>query len=332
MLPPIAADVEPGALSRKAISVEDPDSGQAVAVPAIVGRGTEDGPALCLVSGQIGTAINGAAAIHLFFRHLGLDEVKGSVIGIPLANPSATRVRQEYFPGRTGATTSPSHDLSQVWPGDPDGNLAERTAAAIWESCIEFCHAAIDFHAQAVQYGPKTTVRATSDASIATAKAFGIAHIQLTRQKEAPRLHDVAARQGKAALEAYLPPGRLVHPPSVRLAINGIRNAMAHLRMLSRGARSAETALIIPEAETHVWTAPTDGIVLAHVDPGSIIQEGKLVAELISLRDFGVAGEAIAPFRGVVTMIGCPSQAAGSLDHDVASRGEPFAAMARCDV
>lgn len=332
MLPPIASDVEPGATGAKAITVEDPDSAGSVSVPVMVGRGAEDGPTLCLMSGQGGTAINGAAAVHLLFRHLDLSAMQGTLIAVPLANPPATRIRRECFPVSAADPAGSPHDMTQVWPGDPKGSLAQRTAAALWEGCIEFCHALIDFHGQPIQCGPKTTVRATSDSSVATAKAFGIPHIQLTRHKEAPRLHDVAAREGKAALAVHLPPPQVVHPPSVRLAITGTRNVMAHLRMVSRDVRQAETALIIPEAESHVWTAPTDGIVLAHVDPGSIVQEGKLVAELVSIHDFGVAAEAVAPFRGVVTMIGCPSPTADSSGHDVASRGEPYATVTRCDL
>jgi len=332
MLPPIACDVEAGTTGAKAITVEDPDSAQPVAIPVLVGRGVGDGPTLCLVSGQHGTAINGGAAIHLLFRHLDLRAMKGSVIAVPLANPSATRIHRECFPVCTTAPPAGLHDMAQVWPGDSEGSLPQRAAAALWESCIEFCHALIDFHSQPIQCGPKTTVRATSDASVAAAKAFGIAHIQLSRQKEAPRLHDVAAREGKAAIAVHLPPPRAVYPPSVRLAINGTRNVMAHLRMIPRDVRQAETALIIPEAESQVWTAPTDGVVLAHVDPGSIVQEGKLIAELISIRDFEVAAEAVAPFRGVVTAIGCPSPTADSFDYDIAAHGEPYATMARCDL
>ena len=54
--------------------------------------------------------------------------------------------------------------------------------------------------------------------------------------------------------------------------------------------------------------------------------------ELISIHGFEVAAEAVAPFRGVVTTIGCPSPTADSFDHDIASRGEPYATMARCDL
>ncbi len=319
-------------MARKSVAVDDPDSGQTTDLTLLVARGAADGPTTALVSGQEGTALNGSAAIHLLFRHLDVAELKGTIVAVPLTNPAAARIRREAFPTNAPAGSPGVNDMTGAWPGDPAGSLAQRTAATLWEHCIESCHAVVDFHAQAVQYGPMTVVRATSDSSVATAKAFGVAHIRLTRHKEAPQLCDIAARQGKAALEVHLPPRRLIHPPSVRLALNGTRSVMAHLQMLEREVRPAETALIIPEAEEHVRTAPTDGIVLAHVDPGSIAQEGKLVAEIISIHDFEVADQAVAPFRGVVTMIGCPSRTTDAFDHDLATRGASYARMVRCDL
>jgi predicted deacylase len=201
-------------------------------------------------------------------------------------------------------------------------------AAALWEHCVESCHAVIDLHSAALQRGPMTLVRATSDASLAAAKAFGVPHIQATREIDRRALYDVAARQGKAALEVRLPPPGAIEPESVRLALTGIRSVLCDLHMSARGARRAETALILPESETRVWHAPTDGLVLSHVDPGSIVQEGALVAELLSVHTAEVAAEAIAPFRGVVTLIG----SAGGGPADLVSQGQPYAQMARCDL
>jgi len=332
MLPPVAATLEPRAIERTNLSVEDPESGQQVKIPLMVARGAEEGPVLCLLSGQRGTDLNGSAAIHLLFRRLDLDDLAGVLIAAPIANPPASRTKRPAFPSDDGWPSHCPHDMNNLWPGDAEGSLAERMVAALWEGGVESCHAAIDLHSAAPQQGAMTVVRATSDASVAVAKAFSVAHIRVTREIERKALYDVAARQGKAALEVRFPPPGLVQPGSVRLALTGIRNVLSELHMSSRDVRPGETALVFPESETRLWHAPTDGMVLSHVDPGSIVQEGALIAELLSLHTAEVAAEVVAPFRGVVTLIGCVSETPAGRFTDLVSQGELYAQMARCDL
>jgi hypothetical protein len=332
MLPAIAEGLQPGTTDRRAIEVDDPDTGARASIPVLLARGAQEGPVLCLLSAQHGTELNGSAAIHLLFRHLDLVDLYGIVMAVPVANPLAARIKRQAFPTDHGWTENCPDNMNRVWPGDAEGTVTQRMAAALWDRCLEPSHAVIDFHGHSPQYGPLTLARATSDASLVVAKAFGVAHIQATREARGGCLYDVAAREGKASILVELPPLRLVDPKSVRLALNGIRNVMANLRMISRPERPREVAIDWPEAETRSWQAPTDGLVIAHVDPGSIVQEGKLVAELISLRDFTVAEEVVAPFRGVLTVIGCPMKTIDSYDVDIAGRGEPYARMVRCDL
>ena len=332
MLPPLAAEMEPGTSARTQLSVEDPESGQQVRIPFIVARGAQDGPALCLLAAQRGLDVNGTAALHLALPRLDMAGLAGTVIGAPVANPPAARIRRQAFPSDDGFPDACLHDMNGLWPGDPEGTLVERMAAAIWEQCIESAHAVIDLHSTLPQRGAMALVRATSDASVACAKAFGVAHLRLTREIDRRALYDVAARQGKAAIEVRLPPRGMIAPESVRQALTGIRNVLTELHMTDRGARPAETALVLPEAEGRAWHAPTDGVVLSHVDPGSIVQEGALIAELLSLHTAEVAAEAISPFRGVVTLLGSAGADPWGRPTDLVSQGELYAQVARCDL
>ncbi|HJN18782.1 MAG TPA: succinylglutamate desuccinylase/aspartoacylase family protein, partial [Armatimonadota bacterium] len=321
-----------GKTDRKVVTIEDPESGQPISIPVVVARGVDDGPTLCLLAAQHGTEINGSAAIHLLLQHLDASTLAGSVIAIPVANPPATRTRQQAFPTDAGWGHDCPHNMNHAWPGDAEGTLTERMTAVLWDQCIEASHAVIDFHAHAIQYGAKTTTRATSDASLAVAKALGVAHILTPRETSDPALYDVAAKQGKAALEVQLPPRGTIWPASVRVALSGLRNAMAHLLMIDREERPTETAVVVPESETKDWKTPTDGMVIGHVDPGSIVQEGALIAEVVSLHTAEAASEAVAPYRGVATMIGRPARELNAPDTDVVTQGEVYARIVRCDL
>jgi len=331
MLPPLAADLEPGTLTRTQVCVEDPESGQQVRIPFVVARGAEEGPTLCLLAAQRGLDVNGTAALHLALPRLDLARLSGTVIGAPVANPPAARIKRHAFPNDDGWPNACLHDMNALWPGDSEGTSTERMAAAIWEQCLEWAHAVVDLHSSLPQRGAMTLVRATSDASVACAKAFGLPHVRVTREVDRRALYDVAARQGKAAIEVRLPPPGAIVPDSVRQALAGIRGVLAELHMTASGARGAQTALVLPESELRAWHAPTDGVVLSHVDPGSIVQEGALIAELLSLHTAEVAAEAIAPFRGVVTLLGSAADPA-TRSTDLVSQGELYAQVARCDL
>ncbi|MGQ9732334.1 MAG: succinylglutamate desuccinylase/aspartoacylase family protein [Candidatus Zipacnadales bacterium] len=331
-MPPISEKVPPGSLQRTALTVEDPEVHHQWRVPVLLLRGATEGPVLCLVSAQRGLDISGSAAIHLLCRRLDLHDLKGLILAIPIANPPAVRTKRSSFPSTDGDPGCCPYDLDSVWPGNPEGHLVERLAAEIWAHCIEPAHSVLDFQAHAAQYGPLVTARLTSDASVAAAKAFGVAHVRLTRESEQAALYDVAARQGKAALRVSLVPPGMVEPASVRLALTGMRNMLTHLHMSDRGISPHETALVPPGVETREWYAPADGFVISHVDPGSIVQEGAIIAELISLHTGEVASEVIAPFRGVVGLLGCPRGGNGAEGTDIVTQGELYARMFRCDL
>lgn len=330
MLPQLA-EMGPATTCRASLSVQDPETAQQVSIPLLLARGAEEGPVLCLVAGQRGTDVNGMAAIHVAFQRMDLSRLKGAVIAVPVANPPAARIKRAAYPTDDGWPTACPFDMNNTWPGNPQGNLTERIASAIWDACIESCHAVVDLEAALPQHGPATLVRLTSDASLACAKAFGIAHIQTTREIDQKALYDVAARQGKAALEVRLPPPGTVWPESVRLTLSGLRALLTELHMSEREVTRREVAIIVPESEVREFRAPTDGLVVSHVDPGALVQEGALIAELLSLHTAEVAAEVTAPFRGVVTLIGCAAAADSGRSLDLVSRGETFVRIARCD-
>ncbi len=81
----------------------------------------------------------GAWAIRKLLDTTNLDELKGTLRVIPVANPLAMQADKRNAPLDT-------LDLNRVFPGDPNGSHTERLAAVITEHGIEGADVAIDLH------------------------------------------------------------------------------------------------------------------------------------------------------------------------------------------
>lgn len=85
------------------------------------------GPVVWLTAGIHGDEVGGVAAVHEIFkklRRVGL--LKGKVCAFPLINPTG-------FNAASRQLASTREDLNRVFPGKPNGTLAERLAAEVFE-------------------------------------------------------------------------------------------------------------------------------------------------------------------------------------------------------
>lgn len=96
-----------------------------VVIPALVAHGREDGPTLLAVAGVHGNEYEGMEALRQVFANLDPATMRGTFVGLPIANPLAYEARTRetpphldgqnlarIFPG--SATGSPSHILAHV--------------------------------------------------------------------------------------------------------------------------------------------------------------------------------------------------------------------------
>ena len=83
----------------------------------MVARGKEDFPILGLTAAVHGNELNGIPVIQRLFTEIDVKELKGTLIGIPVANiPSFVRKKRRFNDGV---------DLNHIMPGKPDGNVSQ---------------------------------------------------------------------------------------------------------------------------------------------------------------------------------------------------------------
>lgn len=104
----------------------------------IIVCGKLPGPTLCLTAGLHGDELNGIEITRQIMQNLDPDNLRGTVIGIPVVNIGG-------YLHRTRLTEN-HHDLNRCFPGNPDGNCSEQVAHTIFSEIIIHCDALIDLH------------------------------------------------------------------------------------------------------------------------------------------------------------------------------------------
>ena len=135
-------------------------------------QGSEPGPVAVDTGGIHGDEYEGPSAIQRLARQLDAATLRGKVIGIPVANPSA-------FLAGTRTNPEDGCNLARCFPGDPWGSSTERLSAALFQEFIMGADYLIDLHSGGVAYRFLPVAAFYGDAgagnaSYAAALAFGL--------------------------------------------------------------------------------------------------------------------------------------------------------------
>lgn len=136
-------DVSPGARASFRIPIARRASGENLSIHAHVARGRQDGPVLGLVAAVHGDAIYGSRIVMEAFRRLDLEELSGTVIAVPVANPVA-------FESHTRATgqgmNTDMNNMNRVFPGSAGGWVTQKLADGLARFVLDHVDAVIDYH------------------------------------------------------------------------------------------------------------------------------------------------------------------------------------------
>ncbi|QLG61470.1 succinylglutamate desuccinylase/aspartoacylase family protein [Halorarum salinum] len=87
-------------------------------------------PTVYVQAAQHGREINGSSVLRRLHGELEGAELDGTLVAVPVADP-LTFDRVSYTTPEAYDAVNPN--MNRCWPGDPDGSLHERMAAALWE-------------------------------------------------------------------------------------------------------------------------------------------------------------------------------------------------------
>ncbi|MFQ6028369.1 MAG: succinylglutamate desuccinylase/aspartoacylase family protein, partial [Dehalococcoidia bacterium] len=126
--------------------IELPD-GSWVEIPLIVLRGAQPGPTFYVGAAIHGDEINGVEILARFAKEVDLQELRGTILLVPVQNPLAFQVQHRYFVGQL--FKSPMDQGADPWtsfPGDTAGNIAALISHTLFHRLMQHADYLIDIH------------------------------------------------------------------------------------------------------------------------------------------------------------------------------------------
>ncbi len=264
-------DIRRGTVEQIFLKVSEYYTATPVNVPVTVIRGREPGPTAFLTAAIHGDELNGVEIVRRVMTSLSAEQVRGTLICVPVVNRVGFLTHTRYLPGR--------RDLNRYFPGDPRGNAAARTAHTLFTEIVARSKYGIDLHTASVGRTNLPHIRAdmSNDKVRRMARAFGT---EIIIDSPGPPRTLRAAATGGGVPTIIFEAGETFRfqRNMVARGVAGVRNVLATLGMTGDAAKEARFQVIIKVSE---WVRSVrGGIADIVVRPGEIVYEGDEIASI----------------------------------------------------
>jgi hypothetical protein len=242
-----------------------------VNVPVIVIRGHERGPTAFLTAAIHGDELNGVEIVRRVMTSLTPDQLRGTLICVPVVNRVGFLTHTRYLPGR--------RDLNRYFPGDPEGNAAARTAHTLYTEIVARSRFGVDLHTASVGRTNLPHVRADmSNGKVRRiARAFGT-EIIIDSPGTPRTLRAAATRGGVPTIIFEAGETFRFQRSMVARGVTGVRNVLASRGMIDGVVKEASFQVIV---KVSGWIRSTrGGIADILVRPGEIVYTGDEIASI----------------------------------------------------
>jgi|GEM_PF-3158193 uncharacterized protein len=270
--------------------------------------GNSSSPCIYIGAGTHGDEINGIAAILKIIDEISPENLKGTLILVPIQNPLGFKFRSRLNP-------FDPIDLDWVHPGKPSGEYSKNVKKVLYQLAEE-ADCVIDLHTagrggfnNTMIYVPPETGDGRGELSLKLSVAFGgdqIIQGQKLDNYNWPvhyAMPFVFTRRGKTGIYAESGEGGSTIPDEKSLAyfVTGIYNVMKTLGMINGDVVEQGRRQIIDPLGDNSMTikAPEEGVFITNVETGTIVDKGVLLGRVYGIPS-GVH-EILAPRKGCIT-------------------------------
>jgi hypothetical protein len=260
-------------------------------IGAHVIHGKRPGPVLLITAALHGDEINGVEICRRLLRLPRLNNLKGTLVVVPIVNTYGFVQQSRYLPDR--------RDLNRSFPGSEKGSLGSRMAWQFTDRILKKCTHVIDLHTGAIHRSNYPQVRATSKDKVS---------LKMAESFNAPIIIKAASRDGTMRGTAnglgipiiLYEAGEALRfdEQAINIGVRGIVNVMHSLGMLRTLKRQQKTGSLFSKKSSWI-RAEHDGIARYYQRLGQIVTAGDVLAHIYSpYSDFEVA--VLAPFSGII--------------------------------
>ncbi|WP_306641121.1 succinylglutamate desuccinylase/aspartoacylase family protein [Sanyastnella coralliicola] len=265
--------------------------GQDIHVPVMVAKGTEPGPCMGVTAVVHGNELNGLRVVQQLMQKVDWQELKGTVVGVPVVNVPAILNQQRRF--------NDDEDLNRIMPGREDGNMSDVYAARVMNRIIAKFDYLIDLHTASFGRINSFYIRANMKNDVQRKMAeLQNADIILNNEGADGTLRSAASDLGIHAITLEVGDPNRFQKGMIRSGIEGVFNVLRHLQMIKGAVEQADEEAVFCGSSYWLY-ADRGGILEVYPDITEVVRKGEKVA---TIRDvFGaVVREYFCPEDGIV--------------------------------
>ena len=245
-------------------------------MPVRIIRGRRDGPRIFVCAAIHGDELNGVEIIRRLNQEKALDQLRGTLITIPIVNVFGVIHHSRYLPDR--------RDLNRSFPGSDRGSLAGRLADLFMTEIVANSTHGIDLHTGALHREnlPQLRVDLSDPEAERLAHVFGVPVIINSDLRDGS-LREVAAERGIPMLLYEAGEALRFDELSIRAGVKGILNVMRALDMFPKRHSRQRKQIDSLVARSSVWVRATDsGIFRTFAALGARVAKGEVLGALTS--------------------------------------------------
>lgn len=277
-----------------------------VKIPLTIINGCEDGPTLLITAGIHGGEYPGIAAAMELGRDVEPEHVNGCLIMMHPVNIQGFWARREFIVPEDGK------NLNRVFPGNPLGTLADKTAYLISNNFFPIADFYVDMHSGDIHeslhpyvYYPGQPTPEIEAKARSIAKVLDMEY--MVRSLATGGAYNYAASQGLPSILIERGGAGLCLREDIDAYKEDVRNILRKLKMFTLPVkprryvpRDVENIIYLEALETGCW--------LHHIHSGDFVEEGQVLGHITDL--FGnILTTYYAEQTGVILYI-CPALSA----------------------
>lgn len=243
-----------------------------VSAAVLVTHGRRKGPVLCLTGAVHGDELNGIEVVRRILRSVTADELRGTLIGVPIVNMAGFTRGSRYLPDR--------RDLNRFFPGSTRGSSASRIAHSFFQNIIRHCDYLVDFHTGSFERSNLPQVRGDlrNAAVLEFSRGFGATVVLHTPGAEG-MLRRAATDVGIPALTFEIGAPVRLQPVEIELGVRAIETLLNKLKMVERFRVWREPQPVFYDSR---WVrASKGGFLFSDVALGTAVQRGQRIGKII---------------------------------------------------
>ncbi len=283
-------DALPRGITHLRVKLGENPLGEPLAIPVMVAKG-KPGPTLGITAALHGNEINGIRVIHNLFSKIDCKTLKGTVVGVLVANPTGFLTRSRLF--------LEHRDLNHLMPGQKVGRSSDVWAYRLLENIVEHFDYLVDLHTASTGRVNTLYVRADMHQEISARMAYvQRPRIILHNPPNEGTLRDAAIQRGIPAITVEIGDPQLFQKELIKRSTVGLRAILAELGFTANKPIAAGKEPIVCDRSEWLYTEH-GGLLDLKPKLAEVVHKGEGIGRITN-----IYGETIqqlhAPQNGIV--------------------------------